>query len=82
MYIPFWLIFAVTIWTFLGAELSRKEAYAAGIERRTPDYRSCWGLASIIVGMFAAAFGAIVIVTPLAIGLMASVYDVALRQFS
>ena len=82
MYIPFWLLFTVTMWTWLGLNLCRQEAYAAGTERRNPNYRSCWGSASFVIGMFVAACGAIVLVTPIAVRLVAGLVDVALRPIT
>ena len=80
MYIPFWILFSVIMWTWLGAELCREEAYAAGAERRAPDYRSCWGAASVVIGLFVAACGAIVLVTPIAVTLLAGLVDMAHRM--
>jgi hypothetical protein len=82
MYIPVWLLFTVAVWTWLGASLCREEAYAAGGQRRAPNYRSCWGAASVVVAMFVGACVAILLVTPIAVRLAAGLVDVARRQIS
>ena len=79
MYIPFWLLFTMVMWTWLAVELCRDEAYAAGVERRAPDYRSCWSGASIVMGAFVAAGAAILVVTPFAVMALGSIVDVAHR---
>ena len=80
MYIPFWLLFTIAVWTWLGAELCRDEAYAAGAERRAPDYRSCWGAASVVVGLFGGACGAILLATPRVVALCGGLVDLAMRR--
>ena len=80
MYIPVWLLFALIIWTWLGADLCRKEGYEAGLHKRTPDYRSCWGLASMVAGLFLVACAAILLVTPIAVTFVADIVDVAMGR--
>jgi hypothetical protein len=80
MYIPFWLLFTFVMWTLLAAQLCREEAYAAGSERRAPNYRACWGAASLVIGVCAAAFGAMVLLTPMAVSLMGGLVDTVLQR--
>jgi hypothetical protein len=80
MYIPFWLLFTFVMWSLLAAQLCREEAYAAGAERRAPNYRACWGAASLVIGVCAAAFGAMVLLTPMAVSLMGGLVDSVLQR--
>jgi hypothetical protein len=80
MYIPFWLLFTFVMWTLLAARMCREEAYAAGVERRTPDYRSCWGAASLVMGVCIAAFAAMVLLTPMAFSMMGGLFDQVLQK--
>jgi hypothetical protein len=80
MYIPFWLLFTFVMWTLLAAHMCREEAYAAGVERRVPNYRSCWGAASLIIGVCVVAFGAMVLLTPMAFSTMGGLFDRVLQR--
>ena len=80
MYIPFWLLFTLVMWTLLAADMCREEAYEAGAEHRAPNYRSCWGAASLVIGVCAAAFGAIVFLTPPAITIAGRLFDSVLQR--
>jgi len=80
MYIPFWLLFTFVMWTLIAVRLCREEAYAAGTEHRAPNYSSCWGAASLVMGVCAAAFAAIVLLTPAAITLVGGIFDSMLQR--
>jgi len=80
MYIPFWLLFTCVMWTLLAAKMCREEAYAAGAEHRAPNYRSCWGAASLVIGACAAAFAVLVFLTPVAITLVGGLFDSVLQR--
>jgi len=80
MYIPFWLFFIVVMWTWLGVEFCRNEASVANVERRMPEYRWCWGAASIVIGAFVAACAAIFVFAPLAVRVVGGLVDVARRM--
>ena len=80
MYIPFWLLFTFVMWTLLAADMCREEAYAAGAERRAPNYRSCWGAASLVIGVCVVAFGAMVLLTPMAFSMMGGLFDKVLQR--
>jgi ABC-type phosphate transport system permease subunit len=77
MYIPFWLLFVLVMWTLIAIDMCRDEAYVAGTERRAPNYRSCWGAASLVIGACVVVFGVLVFGAPLAVQFVAGLVDVA-----
>ena len=77
MYIPFSVLFTLVMWALIGIDMCRDEAYVAGTERRVPNYRACWGAASLVIGACAVVFAVLVFGAPLALQFLTGLVNVA-----